>query len=212
MYIPVLVSTKISSPMLTKSGTVTTAPVSTVAGFDPPTHIHQTSSLDIVLKKRFVKHYLLPCAVSPRRPGSTSTTLSVTVFGSSKSMTLQKPRQEANISLSPLRLWSSDWETKMCVWVCVTLSFQYSKLHSIPSLSHLVLSPISDSLRRVSSYVLCRRRFWRTRRESYHYNNHCFKRRRKRMLLTYQIHENKLRPVFVCELFGFFEYICFLDL
>lgn len=32
------------------------------------------------------------------------------------------------------------------------------------------------------------------------------------MLLTYQIHENKLRAVFVGELFGFFEYICFLDL
>jgi hypothetical protein len=36
MYCPVLVSTKISSPILTNNGTLTTAPVSRVAGFDPP--------------------------------------------------------------------------------------------------------------------------------------------------------------------------------
>lgn len=36
MYCPVLVSTSISSPMFTNRGTFTTAPVSSVAGFDPP--------------------------------------------------------------------------------------------------------------------------------------------------------------------------------
>lgn len=36
MYWPVLVSTSISSPMLTNKGTFTTAPVSRVAGFEPP--------------------------------------------------------------------------------------------------------------------------------------------------------------------------------
>jgi hypothetical protein len=36
MYWPVLESTKTSSPKFTKEGTVTTAPVSSVAGFVPP--------------------------------------------------------------------------------------------------------------------------------------------------------------------------------
>lgn len=36
IYCPVLVSTNISSPIFTNSGTLTTAPVSSVAGFDPP--------------------------------------------------------------------------------------------------------------------------------------------------------------------------------
>lgn len=36
MYCPVLVSTNISSPVFTNNGTLTTAPVSRVAGFDPP--------------------------------------------------------------------------------------------------------------------------------------------------------------------------------
>lgn len=36
MYCPVLVSTNISAPMLTNNGTLTTAPVSRVAGFVPP--------------------------------------------------------------------------------------------------------------------------------------------------------------------------------
>lgn len=36
MYCPVLVSTRISSPILTNNGTLTTAPVSRVAGLDPP--------------------------------------------------------------------------------------------------------------------------------------------------------------------------------
>jgi len=36
MYCPVLESTNISSPTFTKSGTLTTAPVSSVAGFVPP--------------------------------------------------------------------------------------------------------------------------------------------------------------------------------
>lgn len=36
MYCPDLVSTSISSPIFTKSGTLTIAPVSRVAGFDPP--------------------------------------------------------------------------------------------------------------------------------------------------------------------------------
>ena len=36
MYCPVLVSTKILSPIFTNNGTLITAPVSTVAGFDPP--------------------------------------------------------------------------------------------------------------------------------------------------------------------------------
>jgi hypothetical protein len=37
IYCPVLESTRISSPTFTKEGTVTTAPVSRVAGFVPPT-------------------------------------------------------------------------------------------------------------------------------------------------------------------------------
>jgi hypothetical protein len=36
MYCPVLESTNISSPIFTNNGTLTTAPVSRVAGFDPP--------------------------------------------------------------------------------------------------------------------------------------------------------------------------------
>jgi len=36
MYWPDLVSTIISSPIFTKRGTLTIAPVSSVAGFDPP--------------------------------------------------------------------------------------------------------------------------------------------------------------------------------
>jgi hypothetical protein len=36
MYCPDLVSTSISSPTLTKSGTLTIAPVSRVTDFDPP--------------------------------------------------------------------------------------------------------------------------------------------------------------------------------
>jgi len=61
IYCPVLESTRISSPMFTKEGTVTTAPVSRVAGFVPP------------------------CALS-LAPGSVSVTVSLTVMGSSKSM------------------------------------------------------------------------------------------------------------------------------
>lgn len=138
MYIPVLVSTKISSPMLTKSGTVTTAPVSTVAGFDPPIHIHHTSSLDIVLKKRFVKHYLLPCAVSPRRPGSTSTTLSVTVFGSSKSITLQKSRQTQRYQHHRFNC-EVVTERLKCVYVCyLVLPVEQTAFHSFFEPSRLV--------------------------------------------------------------------------
>lgn len=36
MYCPVLESTNISSPIFTNNGTLTTAPVSRVAGFVPP--------------------------------------------------------------------------------------------------------------------------------------------------------------------------------
>lgn len=38
------------------------------------------------------------------------------------------------------------------------------------------------------------------------------KKRSKDPNVTYQIHEYKLRPIFVCELFGFFVYISFLNL
>ena len=41
IYWPVLESTRISSPTFTKDGTVTTAPVSRVAGFVPPTKVQQ---------------------------------------------------------------------------------------------------------------------------------------------------------------------------
>lgn len=45
MYCPVLESTNISSPIFTNNGTLTTAPVSTVAGFDPPaTRFHFSNS------------------------------------------------------------------------------------------------------------------------------------------------------------------------
>src|SRR2546428_3615639 len=58
-YSPVRVSTFTMSPSLRKSGTKTTAPVSSVAGFVPP------------------------CAVSPRTPGSVLAIASSTKFGSS---------------------------------------------------------------------------------------------------------------------------------
>ena len=58
-YSPVRVSTRMTSPSLRNSGTRTTAPVSSFAGFWPPV------------------------AVSPRRPGSVSTILSSTCAGGS---------------------------------------------------------------------------------------------------------------------------------
>lgn len=50
VYWPVRVSTKISSPVFTNNGTFMTAPVSRVAGFDPPAIcILFTQTLDILL-------------------------------------------------------------------------------------------------------------------------------------------------------------------
>src|SRR5690606_26594811 len=57
IYSPVRVSTRRFSPSWMNSGTFTTAPVSSLAGFDPPDE------------------------VSPRRPGSVSTTFRLTWFG-----------------------------------------------------------------------------------------------------------------------------------
>src|SRR5581483_4196737 len=59
MYAPVRVSIRRTSPSSMNRGTWTTAPVSSVAGFEPPD------------------------AVSPRRPGSVRTTASSTKFGTS---------------------------------------------------------------------------------------------------------------------------------
>src|SRR3954451_392797 len=60
-YVPVRVSTRIVSPWFTNSGTLTTRPVSVLAGLVPP------------------------LAVSPRKPGSVSTISSSTLIGGSTS-------------------------------------------------------------------------------------------------------------------------------
>jgi hypothetical protein len=59
MYCPDLVSTSISSPIFTKSGTLTIAPVSRVAGFDPPPAIifHLQLVLQVNARQRAIKKH-----------------------------------------------------------------------------------------------------------------------------------------------------------
>lgn len=105
MYWPVRVSTWMESPIFTNRGTLTPAPVSVVAGFDPPGAWEPQESIQVcVLQKGEMRKYLiseenesdiggskelekLPWAVSPFRPGSVSVIFTTTVIGKSTSMT-----------------------------------------------------------------------------------------------------------------------------
>ena len=76
MYWPVLVSTSISSPVLMNSGTFTTAPVSSVAGFDPPA-IHYDFE-NARTEKKIVLSHIISVYVRKKRKG-TSNTLTMAV-------------------------------------------------------------------------------------------------------------------------------------